>query len=710
MTPQGDEWQSLLKRLEALEKLTMELLNRVHRLERQMGVKPMEAPPPQIPPPPKIPPPVEIPPPAEPRPTVAPPKPTEPLQVVQPTPSPQLTQPSELPQPTQPTQPTQPSQPLIDWETLIGGKWALWIGVVLLLFAAAFFMNLIWAAIGPQGRVLIGVSAGLAFLVGGEYAKGRTAKWFSEGITAGGLALLYLTIWAAARRYQLVDIPTAFAAMAVVTATGVALSVRYDALSLILLSTIGGYMTPVLLRGNGAGVSPTLFFFGYVTVLNAGILATAAYKQWRVMNFVTFITAMLLISGWWLSGYTPDLRWHTFVFLTVNFLIFVGIGSVYPLRFRVVGATEDLAFFIGVAVVYFLPAAYLLSEPLARVQGAFPLALAAFYWALGEITRQRFPEDKGLMLSNYGLAVAFLTIAIPMQFRGNPMAIAWTAEAAVLTTVAMRVKSSELRDAATVVWLLAIMTVAWLDIMQPITIANWRPLFNSRFVTFATIIAATAYMAYEHWRNAMKPDELPMPNGFAFVSGAFVFWLIGREVITMFEWGDWFEPHQTVAAWLTVFSLWALVAAGLFILSLSTRLVALQILATIAFLGIVFMIVFWGWEIPKDWLPLFNLRLLAVLLIVGGLATSVAVARQQPAKTEWAPVPLFAVVASVLTTLALSQEVYAAFARWRFPSPNEWNTAAWFALTALWGLAGLTFFALGLRWNMSELRWMGILA
>lgn len=42
MTPQRDEWQSLLRQPEASEKLMMELVNRVQRLETQMGVKPTE--------------------------------------------------------------------------------------------------------------------------------------------------------------------------------------------------------------------------------------------------------------------------------------------------------------------------------------------------------------------------------------------------------------------------------------------------------------------------------------------------------------------------------------------------------------------------------------------------------------------------------------------------------------------------------------------
>ncbi len=748
MTPTPEEWRRVLQRLEAVERLATELLARVYRLEREVGVKAAPAPTPapsppapmeipaEIPPPEPVPPPITTPSPvaaaeptvkptepkvAEERPQFVPPSPPPsappPVTIAEPTPipteakvaeeRPQFVPPSP-PSPAPPAQPLapEPGQPLVDWESLIGGKWALWIGLVLVLLAMVFFMNLVWAAIGPAGRTIVGALSGLAFLAGGEYAKGRTKRWFSEGLSAGGLALLYLTVWVATMRYQLIDIPLAFAAMSAVTATGVVLAVRYDALSLILLSTLGGYLTPVLLHEESAGAPQVSFFFGYVTALNAGILATATYKRWRVMNFVTFFATVVLIGGWWLISYEPRWLWHTFAFLTANFLIFVGISSVYALRFRAVSAPEDLAFFVSVSVAYFLSAAYLLAQPLTGARGVFPLALAAFHGAFGEVVRRRLPEDKGLVFAAYSLAVAFLTIAVPMQFEGNPVAIGWAVEAAALTAIATRVNSAALRDGAVGIWMLAIVTLAWIDLTQPS--AAWRPLFNERFLTFAAVIAATIFMTYEHRRQLVAPKEETTPNLLAFVAGGLLLWLIARETTALFEQSNWLAPYQGAAAWLTLLGMWALVAVGLFALSLRTELTALQGLTTLTLLGVVLAIVFIGWETTEAWLPVLNLRLLAALMVIGSLFAIVLTAFQHPEKTEWIPPSLFIVAASLLTIFALSREVYAAFARWRFPSPQEWELAAWFAMTALWGLLGVVFFALGQRWQMVELRWMGV--
>ncbi|MFN3422911.1 MAG: DUF2339 domain-containing protein, partial [Armatimonadota bacterium] len=365
--------------------------------------------------------------------------------------------------------------------------------------------------------------AGLIFIVVGEFAKGRTAKWFVEGVTALGPALLYLTIWAAAMRYRMVDFPVAFSAMSLVTAFGVIASVRHDALSLILFATIGGFLTPVLLQTETTGANQVLPFFGYITILNAGILATAAHKRWQVVNFVAFFATLLISSGWALLNYEPALRWQTFAFMTVNFLIFVGIGIAYPLRFRERSESADLTFLLMVTSTYFIFGSWLLwqpltsiamPEPLAFMRGAlgiFPIILAAFWGLIGEFVRNRSPNDKALALTTYGLSIGFLTIAMPMQFEGNPIAMAWAVEAAILTTISLRFLSQQaptqfLCDVAELVWLLALAAMLWFDLTKPVS--QWRPILNERFATFALLIGSSAFIAREHWLRGSESSSV----------------------------------------------------------------------------------------------------------------------------------------------------------------------------------------------------------
>ena len=119
MMPTQEDWQQLLRRLEAVEKLAMELLQRVQRLEFRMGIKPITLPTPtkthekpevavkpekeEVPAPP-------VPPTPEPATPSAPPAPTIPKATPEPEKPPT---PTTTPEPTPPKMPTppQPTEP-----------------------------------------------------------------------------------------------------------------------------------------------------------------------------------------------------------------------------------------------------------------------------------------------------------------------------------------------------------------------------------------------------------------------------------------------------------------------------------------------------------------------------------------------------------------------------------------------------------------------
>lgn len=730
MMPTQEDWQEVMKRLEAVEKLTIELLQRMQRLELQLSIKPAvrEVPSTEAIKPTELKTPTKV--------TGVSVKPQEPEELlpITPTeeakpsvkPSPELERPSPSEHPTKklpaPEPQSKPSRPAFEWEILLGGKFALWVGAILVLLAASFGIAYGWQFLGPVGRVLIGVLTGLTFIVVGEFAKGRTAKWFVEGVTALGLALLYLTIWAAAMRYRIVDFPIAFSVMSLITAFGVIASVRHDALSLILFATIGGFLTPVLLRTETIGANQALPFFGYITILNAGILATSAHKRWQVVNFVAFFATLLISCGWALFNYEPALRWQTFAFVTVNFLIFVGIGIAYPLRFREQSKPADLIFLLMVTSAYFVFGAWLLWQPLTSIAmpkllalmrgalGIFPVILAAFWGLIGEFVRNRSPNDEALMLTTYGLSVGFLTIAMPMQFEGNPIAMAWAVEAAILTTISLRFSSQQiptqfLRNVAELVWLLALATMLWIDLTKPVS--QWRPVLNERFATFSVLVGSSAFIAREHWLRGSEGSSAMA----SIAASGLIFWLIVREVNTWFEWAGWFTKNQAEAAWLTVFGVWALVAALLVLLGLRpiTLMKSAQVLGAIvlliaalgtAMLSLTVITVEWRWII--------NPRFLNAVIVTAALVITAIASWRLTKQSEWVSTSFFSFAAAVLGMLAVSEEIYAGFWKFQFPSEESWEVAAWFCIFAFWGLAAVGNWQVGLRWRLTTLRTTGV--
>ncbi len=98
-------------------------------------------------------------------------------------------------------------------ETNIGLNLVNRIGVITLVLGVAFFFK--WAVdnqwIGPVGRVALGILAGLATLAAGDFVARRNQRIFAQGVTGAGIAILYLSLYAAFGFYHLIPQALAFA-------------------------------------------------------------------------------------------------------------------------------------------------------------------------------------------------------------------------------------------------------------------------------------------------------------------------------------------------------------------------------------------------------------------------------------------------------------------------------------------------------------------
>jgi uncharacterized membrane protein len=144
-----------------------------------------------------------------------------------------------------------PPRPSLGLEQRIGARWATWVGIVVILVAAALFLK--WAFdneyLGPGARVGVGVVGGLLMLLGGLLLRRRQdVPYLSEGLAGGGLGCLYLSLFAAHVLYGLIGPAAAFTSMFAVTLLGTLVAVLSGRLSTAVLAVLGGLLTPVLLR------------------------------------------------------------------------------------------------------------------------------------------------------------------------------------------------------------------------------------------------------------------------------------------------------------------------------------------------------------------------------------------------------------------------------------------------------------------------------
>lgn len=426
-----------------------------------------------------------------------------------------LVRPPAPPPPPPPTVPpaAAPKKPEWNLEALIGGKWLNRVGVVLVIFGVAFFLKYAFDNrwIGETGRIIIGLMAGLIFLGLGEWYQRKDYRYFSQGLTGGGIGILYLSIYAAFGFYQLIPQGAAFVFMILVTAASVTLAVWYGAISIAALATLGGFLTPFLLS---TGVDNQVTLFTYIFFLNAGILSVAYFKNWPVLNYQSFILTVITFAVWAGTYYKPEKLWPTFLFLTLFFAVFAVLAILYNIVNRRIASPPELILAFLNAGIYFGASYFLLEKKYDDYLGLFSLAMGGAYVAFAYLTNLRHRDDRFLVWIFLGLAATFVTLAVPIQLKQNWITVGWAVEGAILAYIGFRYDSWNTRWAAIAILALVLFRLLFFDLSLPRQFVReeFVLLFNKRVFSYVFGIAAMLVAAYF---LAEKHGEVHAPAKFA---------------------------------------------------------------------------------------------------------------------------------------------------------------------------------------------------
>src|SRR6059058_3248422 len=196
-------------------------------------------------------------------------------------------------------QPAIPIRPPIDWEQFMGAKLFAWIGGLALFLGVAFFVKYSFEhnLIPPELRVAIGFLAGIALVIGGVALKRKENVVTAQTLCATGILILYAVTFACRSFYHFPFfglIPT-FALMSLITAAAFLLAVRLDAPVVAILGIAGGFLTPVLLS---TGQDNPFGLFGYIALLDIGLLAVARRKEWSSLPILGALGTVLMQIAW----------------------------------------------------------------------------------------------------------------------------------------------------------------------------------------------------------------------------------------------------------------------------------------------------------------------------------------------------------------------------------------------------------------------------
>ena len=398
-------------------------------------------------------------------------------------------------------------------EYAVATTWLIRLGVIILLCGIGFFLKYSidrnWTP--PAVRVALMIAAGTAMAVLGSWKSSGKYRALAIALAGAGFVTLYLSIMAAYKLYHLIPALPAFGCMIAVTVGAMASALGTNALLIALLGCTGGYLTPVFINTGSGNI---IALFSYMTILGAGTLLTARYRNWVLLNAASFIFYAAL-GGIAISKYlTAENALPIIALAALNYVIF-GIQNCAA------SARRDMSFaevwlFCGNIIFYLaatLPEAYQFYK---AWELPAVLTLFAAVFAAGKIFYSvKNPELRAAKVLTVFLQIELcfsLALTVPLLFGSQWVIAAWSILAFLLVDAACKVRSKPLLTFAVLVYIAA----AWFETYDPQVFndeaKNFLPQLLSVLFTAGVYIASLTAAAVKLLKNTQSFASADSPS------------------------------------------------------------------------------------------------------------------------------------------------------------------------------------------------------
>ena len=348
-------------------------------------------------------------------------------------------------------------------EYAVASQWLLRVGVLVLVVGVGFFLkySIERGLLGPLARVALSAITGLVLLIVGTRILGKRYHVLGQGLLGAGLATLYFSVFAASNLFDLIPATPAFALMGLVTVLAGGIAVRFNSMLVAVLGIIGGYLTPVMLS-TGAVNFPGLF--GYMLVLGVGVLGICYWKNWPLVNYLSFFATFALFFAA-MQKYNATHFGEVFPFMIAFFVLFSAMTVLYKIvRHTKSNLLDLIAMFVN-AGVFFAVGYRLIDEMYGRKWiAALSLGLTAFYTIHIYYFLRRKLVDRELLVTMIGLATVFLAITMPLVLSRQWITASWAIQAVVLIWVAQKLGSNFVRQVALILFAIVLARFCFYDL------------------------------------------------------------------------------------------------------------------------------------------------------------------------------------------------------------------------------------------------------
>lgn len=415
----------------------------------------------------------------------------------------------------------------IDWETWLGARGLGWAAVVLLLFSAAFFFRELFErnVIGPVGRVSIGLAIGCLACIAGYRQHRKGWPLTSQMLTASGIVLVYLSVFASFGYYHLLTSNAAGIFLVAVVIEAFALALVYEAPAIAIMAVIGGLLNPVLLRSD---TDRYVSLFTYLAILNAGVVGVLLLRRWRALALLTVIGTNVLFWLWYDQNYHPTKLTAALVFHGSLAVLWFGHQIWGPLgRFARLDPEDAVRLFVQ-AILLAAAGYVLLDNRIPNWMGTVALGVAIVHTAMTWLVLRRRPDDVVHAMCEWTVAMGFLAAVMPLQAATAWVAVCWAVQGLALWWFSVVIRSMPMRVMGLAFFVLAGLRFAFEQTIDgsPHLHPFW-PIVNTfalAGLTVAACFVTASIVARRANPQSMSPDfVLARIVGLA---GLFLIWLV----------------------------------------------------------------------------------------------------------------------------------------------------------------------------------------
>jgi uncharacterized membrane protein len=415
----------------------------------------------------------------------------------------------------------------LDLEKFIGENLTNKIGIAVTIIGVAIGVNysIEHDLISPIFRIILGYLVGAGLLGFGYKLKSKYLA-FSAVLSSGAIAIFYFISFAAYDFYHLIPQLVAFIFMLLFTVIAVYTAIQYNFEVVAHIGLVGAYAVPFLL-GDKSGNAFVLLV--YTTFINIGILIIAFKKYWKNLNYSSFIVSWLIFASWKFGKYNPqsDLL-VAFIFAIVFFLLFYLMLISYKLLRNEKFALADIGLLLANSFIFYAVSYSLLDSQIlySSFLGLFTIFNAVIHFYVATFVYKQKEADRNLYYLLIGLALTFLTIAIPVQLHGHWVTLSWVCESAILFWIGRTQKIDFYETMSYPVLLISFFGLLSIwnqgynnyyikDITQQVS-----PILNEFFLTSFIYILVIGFMTYTQLKNKKENfilQTVTTENGLAYV-------------------------------------------------------------------------------------------------------------------------------------------------------------------------------------------------